>query len=174
MRDLVDLLEALGNDGLIDPERAVVQGGSYGGYMVNAVLADYPDAFVSGVSLFGVGNWITALEVASPGLKASDRIEFGDISEERWRSFYGEISPVFRADNIRVPVLYSHGVNDPRVDIAETEMMVRTLRENGIEAPFIRVPDEGHGWRKLGNQLFYAREEAEFIREQLGLDEAPD
>ena len=59
---------------------------------------------------------------------------------------------------------------DPRIDIYETEVMVRTLRENGIEAPYIKVPDEGHGWRKLSNRLFYYRRQAEFIESKLGID----
>jgi pimeloyl-ACP methyl ester carboxylesterase len=100
----------------------------------------------AGASLFGVADWVTALEVASPGLKASDRID--------------------------VPVLYSHGVRDPRIDIAETETMVRTLRANGVEAVFIRIPDEGHGWRKLSNQLFCDRRQAEFLEEKLGVARA--
>jgi dipeptidyl aminopeptidase/acylaminoacyl peptidase len=64
-------------------------------------------------------------------------------------------------------MLFSHGVMDPRIDIAETEVMVKTLRGNGIEAAFIRIPDEGHGWRKLKNQLFYYRRQAEFLEEKL-------
>ncbi|QFT78300.1 S9 family peptidase [Erythrobacter sp. THAF29] len=171
IRDLVDLKNALADDGLIDGDRAAVMGGSYGGYAVNAVLAEYPGEFAAGVSLFGVADWITALEVASPALKASDRIEYGDITEERWREFYRVNSPIRKADRITVPVLYSHGVMDPRIDIYETEVMVKTLRANGVEAPFIRIPDEGHGWRKLSNQLFYFRKQAEFIEKQLGLTE---
>jgi dipeptidyl aminopeptidase/acylaminoacyl peptidase len=138
--------------------------------MVNAVLAEYPDAFAAGVSLFGVADWVTALEVASPALKASDRIEYGDITEARWREFYENNSPINKADRIKAPVLYSHGVMDPRIDIAETETMVKALRENGVEAQFVRIPDEGHGWRKLKNRLFYFRREAEFLREQLAAD----
>ncbi|MEL7540555.1 MAG: prolyl oligopeptidase family serine peptidase, partial [Pseudomonadota bacterium] len=68
-----------------------------------------------------------------------------------------------QADQIKVPVLFSHGVKDPRIDIAETETMVKALRKNGIDAPYIRIPDEGHGWRKLSNRLFYYRREAEFL-----------
>jgi dipeptidyl aminopeptidase/acylaminoacyl peptidase len=169
VRDLVDLKAALAKDGLIDGSRAAVMGGSYGGYMVNAVLAEYPGEFAAGVSLFGVADWITALEVASPSLKASDRIEYGDITEAKWREFYRVNSPIRKADRITVPVLYSHGVMDPRIDIYETEVMVKTLRANGIDAPFIRIPDEGHGWRKLENQLFYFRKQAEFVEAQLGL-----
>ncbi len=172
VRDLVDLKQALGADGLIDPNRAAVMGGSYGGYVVNAVLAEYPDSFAAGISLYGVADWVTALEIASPALKASDRIEYGDITEPQWREFYQVNSPIRKADQIKVPVLFSHGVMDPRIDIYETEVMVKTLRANGIEAPFVRIPDEGHGWRKLSNQLFYFRKQAEFIEEQLGLTEA--
>ena len=165
VRDLVDMLDWLEEDGRVDTSRAAVMGGSYGGYMVNAVLADYPEAFDAGVALFGVGDWVTALEVASPALKASDLIEYGDISDPQWRDFYTEISPVAKADNIRVPVLYSHGVMDPRIDIAETEVMVRALRDNGVRADFVRLPDEGHGWRKLDNRLFYERVQADFLNE---------
>ena len=168
VRDLVDMLAYLKQDGRVDADRAAVAGGSYGGYMVNAVTSAYPDAFKAGVSLFGVGNWVTGLEVASPGLKASDLIEYGDIADPEWKTFYTEISPITIADKIRVPMLYSHGVMDPRIDIAETEIMVTTLRKNGVEAEFIRIPDEGHGWRKLKNRLFYSRKEAEFLEKHLG------
>lgn len=167
VRDLIDMLAALEEDGRVDTSRAAVMGGSYGGYMVNAVLAEYPDAFKAGVSLFGVADWVTALEIASPALKASDLIEYGDINDPEWRAFYEVNSPIRQADRIRVPVLFSHGEMDPRIDIAETEVMVRALRANGIEAPFIRIPDEGHGWRKLSNRLFYFRREAEFLEAQL-------
>ena len=101
-----------------------------------------------------MADWVTALEVASPALKASDRIEYGDIRDPEWRAFYTVNSPIRQADKIRVPVLYSHGEMDPRIDIYETEVMVRTLRENGIEAPYIKVPDEGHGWRNCRIDFF--------------------
>ena len=169
VRDLVDMLEFLSVDGRIDATRAAVSGGSYGGYMVNAVLAAYPEVFTAGVSRYGVADWVTALEVASPALKASDRIEYGDIRDPEWREFYKINSPIRQAAKIQVPVLYSHGEMDPRIDIYETEVMVRTLRKNGIEAPYIKVPDEGHGWRKLSNRLFYYRHQARFIESHLGI-----
>ena len=174
IRDLVDMLEFFREDGRVDADRAIVRGGSYGGYAVNAVLANHPGNFIAGVSLFGVADWVTALEVAAPALKASDIIEYGDIREQRWREFYTTYSPIRQADQINVPVLYSHGVNDRRVEIYETEVMVRTLRANGIEAPYIRFRDEGHGWRRLSNRLFYHRREAEFMLQQFGLMDAQE
>ncbi len=172
IRDLVDMLVFFREDGRVDASRAIVRGGSYGGYAVNAVLANHPGYFIAGVSLFGVADWVTALQVASPALKASDIIEYGDIREQRWLDFYGRYSPIRQADQINVPVLYSHGVNDRRVEIYESEVMVRTLRANGIDAPYIRFRDEGHGWRRLSNRLFYHRREAEFMLEQFGIGSA--
>jgi dipeptidyl aminopeptidase/acylaminoacyl peptidase len=171
VRDLIDMLDYFAKDGRVDVTRAAVSGGSYGGYMVNAVLAVYPGRFKVGVSRYGVADWVTALEIASPMLKASDLIEYGDISTPKWRRFYEENSPINQANRITVPVLFSHGINDPRVNIAETETMVKTLRSNGIDAPYIRFPDEGHGWRKLSNRLFYFRREAEFLSATLEEDE---
>ena len=170
VRDLIDMLAFFEKDGRVDARRAAVSGGSYGGYMVNAVLAAYPDSFAAGVSRYSVADWVTALEVASPALKASDIIEYGDIKDPKWKAFYTQYSPIRQADKIKAPVLFSHGVMDPRIDIAETETMVRALRANGIDADYIRIPDEGHGWRKLKNRLFYARREAEFLEKHLGME----
>ncbi|MEO1321938.1 MAG: S9 family peptidase [Pseudomonadota bacterium] len=168
VRDLIDMADYLREDGRVDMDRAAVSGGSYGGYMVNAVLALYPDTFAAGVSRYGVADWVTALRIASPALQASDRIEYGDIREQKWIDYYTENSPLRLADQIKVPVLFSHGVMDPRIDIYETEIMVKTLRANGIETPYIRIEDEGHGWRKLANRLFYYRAQVDFLEESLG------
>ncbi|ASP49051.1 dipeptidyl aminopeptidase [Cognaticolwellia beringensis] len=165
IRDLVDMLDFLKKEGSVDTERAVIRGGSYGGYAVNAALANYPGNFIAGISLFGVSDWVTALQVASPSLKASDRIEYGDITDAKWLEYYSKNSPIRQANKIDVPVLYSHGVRDPRVDVSETEVMVKTLRKNGVRADYIRFLDEGHGWRKFENRLFYAREEAKFLND---------
>jgi dipeptidyl aminopeptidase/acylaminoacyl peptidase len=66
-----------------DTKRAAVAGDSYGGYAVNAVLANFPGNFVAGVSMYGVAGWVTGLKYASPALKAADRIEYGHITEQK-------------------------------------------------------------------------------------------
>ncbi len=168
VRDIIDMLAYLKQDGRVDTSRAAVSGGSYGGYVVNAVLAAYPDAFAAGVSRYSVADWVTALEIASPALKASDIIEYGDITDPKWQAFYTVNSPIRQADRIKVPVLFSHGAMDPRIDIFETETMVRAVRANGIDVTYIRIPDEGHGWRKFKNRMFYFRRQAKFLEKHLG------
>ena len=72
-------------------------------HMTNAALTQLPDKFVAGVSLVGVSNWVTALEGASPELKASDRIEYGNIDDPADRDFFKEISPLTHVKNVRAP-----------------------------------------------------------------------
>ena len=167
VRDLVDTAEFLRDQNRLDGERMAVMGGSYGGYMVNAVLGAYPDVFDAGISMVGVSDWVRALEEASPFLKASDRIEYGDISEERWQEFYRINSPINTAHQIRVPLMVEHGVNDPRDPVTESDRIVETIRENGGEVTYMRFPDEGHSLRKQANRVAFYREMAKFIDDQL-------
>lgn len=167
VRDLVDTVEFLRTQPGIDVDRAGVMGGSYGGYMVNAVLGEYPDAFAVGASFVGVSNWVRALEEASPGLKASDRIEYGDIREQKWRDFYLDNSPINNAQRIKVPLFVEHGVNDPRDPVEESDSIVRTVRDGGGEVTYLRFPDEGHGIAKQRNRVTFNRRLAEFLERHL-------
>lgn len=82
-------------------------GGSYGGYMVNAVMGLYPGEFKAGASFVGVADWVRALQTASPGLKASDLIEYGDIREPKWQKFYEANSPINTVHKITAPMFLS-------------------------------------------------------------------
>ncbi|GAK33031.1 dipeptidyl peptidase family member 6 [alpha proteobacterium Q-1] len=170
VRDLVDALAFLKEDGRVDADRAAVMGGSYGGYMVNAVLGSYPDAFKAGVSFVGVSDWVRALEEASPALKASDRLEYGDINDPDDRAFFAELSPITRADQIKVPMFVQHGANDPRDPVTESDRLVKALRANGLPVIYMRFSDEGHGVRKLNNRVALYRAVAQFLEQHLGVE----
>jgi len=167
VRDLVDTLAFLRADGRVNADRAAVMGGSYGGYMVNAVLGSYPDAFDAGVSFVGVSDWVRALEEASPALKASDRLEYGDITDPDDRAFFRELSPIAKVDEITAPTLFAHGANDPRDPVTESDRMVKALRDRGLPVTYLRFPDEGHGVRKLENRIALYRAVAEFLETHL-------
>jgi dipeptidyl aminopeptidase/acylaminoacyl peptidase len=171
VRDLVDTVAFLGTLPGIDADRAGVMGGSYGGYMVNAVLGAYPDVFKAGASFVGVTDWVRALQTASPGLKASDRIEYGDIREQRWLDFYAENSPINTADQIRVPLFVEHGANDPRDPVDESDLIVKTVRDNGGDVTYLRFPDEGHGISKQENRMTFNRQLAGFLEKHLSRKE---
>ena len=167
VRDLVDTVAFLSQDQRLNTNRIAVMGGSYGGYMVNAVLGSYPGVFDAGVSRVGVSDWVRALQEASPGLKASDRVEYGDIREEQWQEFYQVNSPIYNADNIKVPLLVQHGVNDPRDPVTESDRLVTKVREAGGTVTYMRFPDEGHSISKQANRVAYYRTMASFLEQHL-------
>ncbi|GIX18262.1 MAG: peptidase S9 [Rhodothalassiaceae bacterium] len=167
VRDVAEAVAFLRRDGRVDADRAAVMGGSYGGFLVNAVMGMHPGVYKAGVSFVGVSDWVRALEEASPALKASDRLEYGDITDPDWRAFFAEISPIRYVDRIRAPMLFSHGANDPRDPVTESDRMVRALRANGVPVTYLRFADEGHGVRRLGNRVTLYRAVAAFLEEHL-------
>ena len=166
MAAAVDWLKAAGHP--VDASKTAVMGGSYGGYMAFAALTQLPDKFAASVSFVGVSNWVTALEGASPALKASDVIEYGNVEDPADREFFRQLSPLTHIAGVRAPLLVSHGANDPRDPITESDQFVRAIRERGGDVEYLRFPDEGHGIRKLSNRVIAYRRVARFLERTLG------
>ncbi|MFN2399017.1 MAG: prolyl oligopeptidase family serine peptidase [Gemmatimonadaceae bacterium] len=167
VKDMGAALDWLATTGRVDAARAAVMGGSYGGYMTFAALTQLPDRFRSGVGFVGVSNWITALEGASPQLKASDKMEYGNIEDPEDRKFFDELSPITHVKNVRVPLMVIHGANDPRDPVTEADQLVAAIRSQNGEVEFLRFPDEGHGIRKLSNRIIAYRRIAAFLERTL-------
>ncbi|MES1243997.1 MAG: S9 family peptidase [Acidobacteriota bacterium] len=167
VRDMAEALDFLKKTGRVDASRAAVMGGSYGGYMTFAALTAFPDRFKAGVSTVGVSNWVTALAGASPQLKASDRIEYGNIDDPKDRAFFEEISPIRQVARVKAPLMVIHGANDPRDPVTESDVFVEGVRQNGGEVEYLRFPDEGHGVRKLPNRVAAYRRVAAFLERTL-------
>lgn len=165
--DVADTVEWLRLRTDVDASRVAVMGGSYGGYLVNAIMGALPELVDAGVSFVGVTDWVRALEGASPALKASDRIEYGDISDPEDRAFFAEISPIRNFERIRSPMLVVHGANDPRDPVTESDRLVSAVRANGVPVTYLRFPDEGHSIRKLNNRVHAYREVVRFLEAQL-------
>jgi dipeptidyl aminopeptidase/acylaminoacyl peptidase len=146
-----------------------VAGGSYGGYLTMAALARLPALWRAGVASVGVSDWVSALEGASPQLKASDRIEYGDIDDPADREFFRTRSPITHVTAVRAPVMVVHGANDPRDPVAESDLYVRRIREQNGVVEYLRFPDEGHSVRQLPNRIILGRRMAAFLERHLGL-----
>jgi dipeptidyl aminopeptidase/acylaminoacyl peptidase len=147
--------------------RIAVGGASYGGYLTNAILGSQPGLFAAGVSEVGPADWVRNLDAASPSLKASDRVEYGDIDNPDDRAFFASISPMRNAAKIQVPLLLQSGANDPRNGVGEHDEFVAAIRAAGGHVQYRRYENEGHVMKQLANIIDFNRAKAAFLREQL-------
>jgi dipeptidyl aminopeptidase/acylaminoacyl peptidase len=151
VHDLAALHDALADEGRIDRKRAVLYGGSYGGYMVLAGLAFQPERWAAGIELVGISSLVTFLENTAEWRRKFREREYGSL--ERDREFLLEASPLTRVAAIRAPLFVIHGANDPRVPVGEARQIHRSLTERGIRCELLIYEDEGHGLKKLPNKL---------------------
>ena len=167
--DLSDAVRWAIEQGVADPDRICIYGGSYGGYAALAGLCFTPELYRCGVDIVGPSNIRTLFESVPPywlPMKRQLELRVGEVQKDE--ELNRRISPLFHADRIRVPLIIAQGANDPRVNEREAEQMVRAMRERGLEVTYVLYPDEGHGFARPENRLdFYGRVE-EFLAEQLG------
>ena len=150
-------------EGIADPKRVGIMGGSYGGYATLAGVAFTPDVYAAGVSIVGPSNLMTLLETIPP-YWASARAFFanaiGDSSTPEGRKQLERQSPLNAAVKIKTPLLVVQGANDPRVKQAESDQIVIALRDRGFPVEYIVAPDEGHGFaRPVNNMAMFAAAE---------------
>ena len=165
--DLEDAVKYLTENNIGNSKKIAIMGGSYGGYLTMAAMTRLPEVFTCGVAFVGVSNWVTALESASPELKAGDRLEYGDIDNPEDSVFFESISPIKYIDQVQSPVMVLHGANDPRDPVTESDRFVEGIRKNGGEVAYLRFPDEGHGIRKMNNRITAYVRVAEFLERNL-------
>ncbi|MBV9718365.1 MAG: S9 family peptidase [Candidatus Eremiobacteraeota bacterium] len=164
--DLLDARDWAIAQGIVDPSRFAIFGGSYGGYAVLTALAFTPDAFTCGVDIVGPSNLNTLLSSIPPYWKPLIRIFHERMGEDP--QFLASHSPLFKAGEIRAPLLVAQGANDPRVKQQESDQIVEALRKNGVPVTYIVFPDEGHGFANPQNaQRFSAATEA-FLAQHIG------
>lgn len=135
----------------LDPQRAALYGGSYGGYMVLAGLAFQPERWAAGVDVVGMASLVTFLENTSDYRRVAREREYGSLTEDR--EFLELASPLNRVDQIRAPLLVIHGANDPRVPLSEAEQIAAALTARDVPCELLVYRDEGHGLHKRVNQL---------------------
>jgi dipeptidyl aminopeptidase/acylaminoacyl peptidase len=151
VRDIISCVDAVVKAGVADPKRLGIMGGSYGGYMTMAGLAEYPDIFAAGVDLFGVVNFKTFFKHTEAWMAAVSKIEYGDPATEG--EMLDRLSPLTRIDRVKTPTLVLHGANDTNVPVIEAEQVVESLKKRGVPVEYVLFPDEGHGFQKIPNRI---------------------
>lgn len=157
--DLIDGVNWLVKEGIADPHKVAIMGGSYGGFAALAGLTLTPDVFVAGVSSVGISNLLTHYESYPPyWFKARFRARVGD--PEKDAEMLRSRSPLSHVDRIKAPLLIAHGANDVRVNAHESEQMVAAMRAAGKPVEYYLYQDEGHRqWRPENKFSFYAKAE---------------
>jgi len=148
MRDVLAGVDALVADGLADPDRLGVTGGSYGGYLTNWIVA-HDQRFRAAMTCRSVSDM-------------SMLFLTGDISGGDWANqefdatpwsdpaYYGEISPISYAARIRTPLLIQHAERDLRTTIGQAEALFTVLRSHRRPVRLLRVPEETHELTRSG------------------------
>ena len=167
--DLVDAVRWAVDQGIADPGRIAIYGGSYGGYAALVGATFTPDLFTCAVDIVGPSNLITFIQTIPPywtSYLAMLQERVGNPETEA--EFLDSRSPLSYVDRIRIPMLIAQGANDPRVKQSESEQIVAAMKEKGIDHEYLLFHDEGHGFVKPENRLeFYARAER-FLAKHLG------
>jgi dipeptidyl aminopeptidase/acylaminoacyl peptidase len=156
-------VEWLHDQRVVDIDRIVAMGGSYGGFMVLAALTEYPDLWAAGVDIVGIANFVTFLENTGDWRRELREAEYGSLDTDR--DFLESISPINNIQHIEAPLLVLHGENDPRVPVGEAEQIAEEAAEQGVPVEKIVFPDEGHGFSKLENRIEAYTKIAEFLEE---------
>ncbi len=166
--DISDGVSWVVNQGIADPKRVAIYGGSYGGYATLAGLAFTPDLYTCGVDYVGVSNLFTFLNTIPPYWKPMlDMLHemVGDPVADS--TLLASASPVYHVDNIKAPLFIAQGANDPRVNKAESDQMVEALKKRGIEVQYMVKDNEGHGFRNEENRFDFYRAMETFLAAHL-------
>jgi dipeptidyl aminopeptidase/acylaminoacyl peptidase len=164
--DLLDGKKWAIDQGYSDSKRFAIMGGSYGGYATLVGVAFTPDEFTCGVDIVGPSNLYTLLKTIPP-YWATIRAMF-DKRMGKDEDFLRSRSPLFKADKIKAPLLIGQGKNDPRVNIAESDQIVKAMRDNSKEVEYIVFPDEGHGFARPENNLRFFAATDQFLAKYMG------
>jgi dipeptidyl aminopeptidase/acylaminoacyl peptidase len=167
--DLIDGVNWAIDRGIADPERVAIYGGCYGGYAALVGATFTPDVFCCAVDLVGPSNLITFIQTLPAYWQPALDMWYDRVGNpETEADFLRSRSPLFKADQIKIPMLIAQGANDPRVKQSESEQIVAAMEENGIEYEYMLFEDEGHGFGRPENRLeFYAAVET-FLAKHLG------
>ncbi len=169
--DLLDAVNWAVEEGVADKEKIAIMGGSYGGYATLVGLTFTPDEFTCGVDIVGPSNLNTLLETIPPYWAPMIEMfatRMGDNRTEEGKKFLESISPLFKVDKIKKPLLIGQGANDPRVKQTESDQIVKAMQDKNIPVTYVLFPDEGHGFARPENNLSFFAVTDLFLAKHLG------
>ena len=157
--DITDGVKYLVGQGIADPKRIAIYGGSYGGYATLSGITTTPELYACAIDYVGVSNLFTFMRTIPPYWKPYLEMMYtmvGNPTNQADSVMMHKFSPVFNVDNIKCPLFIAQGAQDPRVNKAESDQMVEALRNRNIEVQYMVKDNEGHGFHNEENKFeFY-------------------
>ena len=166
--DLNDAVAWAVEQGIADPKRIAIMGGSYGGYAALAGLTRDPELFACGVDIVGPSHVATLLESMPPYWKPMIKMFETRVGSLEEPALLDAISPLTHVEYINKPLLIGQGANDPRVKIAESDQIVAAMNKRGLPVTYVVFPDEGHGFHNPKNNMAFNAVTEAFLAEHLG------
>ncbi|WNG32779.1 S9 family peptidase [Archangium violaceum] len=152
----------------LDASRVGVYGGSYGGYMVLATAAFFPERIRAAVDVVGISSLPTFLQNTQAYRRDLRRAEYGDERKPEVRQVQERISPLNAVERIKAALFVQQGANDPRVPQSEAEQIVKAVRARGADVWYMLALDEGHGFGKKANRDTVTMATFLFLEKHLG------
>lgn len=166
--DVSDGVKWLIAEGIANPKKVGIYGGSYGGYATLAGLTFSPELYACGVDYVGVSNLFTFMKTIPPYWEPFRKMMYEMVGNPDTDSaLFVAASPVFHADKIVAPLFVAQGKMDPRVNIAESDQMVEAMKKRGIDVEYLVKDNEGHGFRNQENRFDFYGSMEKFLAKHL-------
>lgn len=166
--DITDGVNWLIKDGIADPKRVAIYGGSYGGYATLAGVTFTPDLYACAVDYVGVSNMFTFMNTIPPYWEPFKKQMYELVGDPKKDSvLLAEVSPALHVGKIKAPLFIAQGANDPRVNKAESDQVVEALRKRGVEVEYMVKTDEGHGFANENNRIDFYKAMEKFFDKHL-------
>lgn len=165
LRDIETAAQYLRSLDWVDPERIGIFGGSYGGFATLSAVSHLPDLWAAGVDIVGPSNLITFIKTVPPWWQGFMDRWVGN--PERDREFLIERWPITCVDRIKAPLFVIQGAQAPRVVKAESDQMVKRLRDLGRTGRYDIYEDEGHGFTRRENELRAFKATVEWLEQHM-------
>ncbi len=168
--DVTDGAQWLIDQGIADPDRIAIYGGSYGGYATLAGLCYSPDMYACGIDYVGVSNLFTFMNTFPPYWEPFKPMMYEMVGDPNTEDsvMMAKYSPSLNADKIVAPLYIAQGANDPRVKKSESDQMVEAMRARGVEVEYLVKDDEGHGFRNEENRFEFYEAMIGFLNKHIG------
>jgi dipeptidyl aminopeptidase/acylaminoacyl peptidase len=167
--DITDSVNWAVEQGIADPDRVCIYGGSYGGYAAMAGITFTPELYKCAVNYVGVTDIELLFETMPAAWKRFEASMVRQIGDpDGGKADLAQRSPINHVDQIKVPLLMAYGLRDPRVVIDHALDLEKELKKYEVDYELIIKKREGHGFVRFENQVEFYGKLIDFLDQHIG------